>query len=116
LGQAMIQLAQYLGAEVFATASSKEKRAIIAGCGVLEAHIFDSRSLHFVKGIRRETNGKGVDVVINTLVGEAMQETWGCMAPFGRFLELGKRDIVANNSLEMKHFRPNVCFASINIE
>lgn len=116
LGQAMIQIAKHLGAEIFVTVSSPEKRNLMMDCGVPEDHIFNSRNLSFAKAIKRMTVGKGVDVVINTLAGEAMRETWHCISPFGRFVELGKRDILANNSLDMKHFLPNVSFASVNIQ
>ena len=116
LGQAMIQIAKHLSTEIFVTVSSTEKRDLMMGYGIPEDHVFSSRNLGFAKGIKRVTGGKGVDVVINTLAGEAMRETWGCISPFGRFVELGKKDILANNALEMKHFLSNVSFASVNIQ
>ena len=111
----MIQVAQHLGAEVFVTVSSTEKRDLMKDCGIKEDHIFNSRDLSFTKGINRMTDGQGVDVIINTLTGEALRQTWACISPFGRFVELGKKDVLANNKLEMKHFSANASFSLVNI-
>ena len=64
----------------------------------------------------RSTNGKGVDVVLNSLAGEALRQTWECIAMFGRFIEIGKKDILANSGLEMMPFLRNVTFAGVNLE
>ncbi len=62
------------------------------------------------------TNGEGVDVIINTFTGEQLRQTWASISPFGRFVELGKRDISANSRLEMKHFSANASFSFVNIQ
>src|SRR5690606_24623178 len=90
VGIAAVQLARYLGAEIFATAGSDEKRDFVKLLGA--DHVFDSRSLTFADDIFSVTGGKGVDVVLNSLAGEAMRRSLSVLAPFGRFLELGKRD------------------------
>jgi acyl transferase domain-containing protein/NADPH:quinone reductase-like Zn-dependent oxidoreductase len=94
VGQAAIMIAQHIGAEIFATVGSQEKkRHIMKLYGILEDHIFNSRDLDFVNGIQRMTAGKGVDVILNSLAGEALRKSWHCLAWFGRFIELGKKDI-----------------------
>lgn len=84
--------------------------------GVRSDHIFSSRDLTFAKGIKRTTNGRGVDVVVNSLAGEALRQTWGCLAPYGRFVEVGKKDIMGNTGLDMQPFLHNVIFAGVNLE
>lgn len=117
LGQASIQLAKHRGAEIFVTAGSKVKRELLRDEYQIPAdHIFNSRNLDFTKGIMRMTNGKGVDVVLNSLSGEALRKTWECISMFGRFLEVGKRDILGNTGLEISPFLRNVTFAGVNLE
>ncbi|KAF2490207.1 hypothetical protein BU16DRAFT_470125 [Lophium mytilinum] len=117
VGQAAIMVAQDRGAEIFCTVSTHEKRDILINTyGIPEDHIFSSRDLSFVKGIMRMTNGKGVNVVLNSLAGEALRRTWDCIAYFGRFLEIGKRDILSNGRLEMFQFSKSVMFASCDLE
>ena len=79
-------------------------------------HIFNSRDLAFAKGIMRMTHNKGVDVILNSLAGDALRKTWECIAQFGRFIEVGKKDILGNTGLEMSPFLRNVTFACVNIE
>lgn len=112
----MIQIAQHIGADIFVTVSSADKCDLMKECGIQEDHIFNSRDLSFTKGINRMTDGQGVDVIINTLTGEALRQTWSCISPFGRFIELGKQDVLANNGLEMKHFSANASFALVNVQ
>ncbi|KAL8719832.1 MAG: hypothetical protein Q9225_003210 [Loekoesia sp. 1 TL-2023] len=116
LGQAMIQVAQHIGAEIFVTVSSLAKRDLMMDCGIQDDHIFNSRDFSFAKGINRVTEGRGVDVIINTLTGEALTQTWSCIAPFGRFVELGKKTTLANSGVEMYHFSANASFFSINVQ
>ena len=116
VGQAAIILAQHLHAEIFVTVGSEEKKAVLMNAyGIKEDHIFNSRNLDFVKGIMRMTDGKGVDVVLNSLAGEALRQTWNCIAMFGRFVEIGKKDIVGNTGLDMAPFMRNVSFISVNL-
>ena len=104
-GQAAIQVAQLAGAEIFATVGSTEKEDFIAKqYSIPRENIFSSRDMSFVQSIRRRTEGKGVDVILNSLAGELLHETWTCIAPFGRFVEIGKRDFEQNNSLQMAPF------------
>lgn len=114
-GQLMVQMAQWIGAEVFVSVSNHEKKAFLTSVGVEEDHIFYSRDTTFAQGIRRMTNEHGVDVVVNSLSGEKLQATWECMAPFGRFIEIGKSDINENSSLPMGYFRKNVSFHAVDL-
>ncbi|KAH8588580.1 putative lovastatin nonaketide synthase [Bisporella sp. PMI_857] len=117
VGQAAIQLAQYIGVEIFATVGSTEKKALLTErYGIPETHIFNSRDLTFAKGIKRMTKGNGVDVILNSTHGEALRASWDCLADFGRFVEIGKRDILENNGLEMKHFLRNCQFIGFNLQ
>lgn len=84
--------------------------------GIQEDHILDSRDLGLSKCIKHMRGGNGVDVIINSIASEAMQETWECLAPFGRFVELGKEDNLGQGGLDMKRFAANTSFAAVNIE
>ena len=110
-------LAKHIGAEIFVTVGSTEKRNLLMNeYGIPTDHIFNSRDLSFAKGIMRMTNNKGVDVVLNSLAGEALRKTWECTSSYGRFIEVGKKDILANSGLEMTPFLRNVTFGGVNIE
>ncbi|KAL8727064.1 MAG: hypothetical protein Q9166_006307 [cf. Caloplaca sp. 2 TL-2023] len=117
LGQAMIQIAQHVGAEIFVTVGAADKRDLLTKqYGIEHDHVFSSRDLSFAKAINRMTKGQGLDVTINTLTGEALRQTWSCIAPFGRFVELGKTNALTNDMLEMKHFSANASFSVVNIQ
>jgi len=114
VGMAAIQLARHLGAEIFATAGSEEKRDFVTLLGA--DHVFDSRSLAFADDIRDATGGEGVDVVLNSLAGEAMRRGLDVLKPFGRFLELGKRDFFENTPLGLRPFRHNISYFGIDAD
>lgn len=116
VGQAAIQLAKLKGAEVFATVGSLEKRDLVAEkYGISHNHIFSSRDLSFAQGIKRMTNDRGVDVVLNSMSGQGLRASWDCIAPFGRFIEIGKVDIYSAANLSMYPFKRNVMFASLDL-
>lgn len=116
VGQAAIQLAQMVGADIFVTVGSQEKRAfLMERYSIPEDRILYSRDSSFGPAIRRATGGEGVDVVLNSLAGDLLRESWDCLAPFGRFIEIGKADITKNSRLEMLKFEYNVTFASVDL-
>ncbi|KAJ0302188.1 hypothetical protein COL516b_007239 [Colletotrichum fioriniae] len=116
VGQAAIMIAQRKGAEIFATVGSDEKKQLIMEqYGIPEDHIFSSRDTSFAKAIMRATNGQGVDVILNSLAGEALRLSWHCLAKFGRFLEIGKADLFANTGLDMKPFLDNKSYIGVNL-
>ena len=116
LGQALISLCQLIGAKIFATVGTLEKKNLLmTKYNISEDNIFSSRDSTFYKGIMAMTQGRGVDVIMNSLSGEALRLTWNCIAPFGRFVELGKRDFTINSRLEMRHFEKNVSFTGLDV-
>lgn len=114
VGIAAIQLARHLGAEIFATAGTDEKRTFVRLLGA--DHVLDSRSLEFAEDILRLTNGEGVDVVLNSLAGEAMRRSLDVLKPFGRFLELGKRDFFENTPVGLRPFKDNISYFGIDAD
>ncbi|KAI0540917.1 polyketide synthase PksD [Xylaria digitata] len=115
-GQVAIQVAQMVGAEVFATVGyDHKKQMLIDEYGIPASNIFYSRDLSFAQGVMRVTGGYGVDVVLNSLVGEGLRSSWECVAPYGRFIEIGKADIHANAPLPMATFARNVTFAAVDL-
>lgn len=115
-GQAAIVLARQVGAEIFVTVGTEMKRDfIVKKYGIQPDHVFSSRDTSFAAGVLAVTGGKGVDVVLNTLAGALLQESFNCIAPFGRFIEVGKRDLELNNSLEMGAFQRAVSFSHIDL-
>jgi NADPH:quinone reductase-like Zn-dependent oxidoreductase len=115
-GQAAIQIARHFGVrEIFATVSTHEKKQLLMDqYGIPGDHIFSSRDTSFASAIGRMTKN-GVDIVLNSLSGEGLIASWKCIAPYGRFLEIGKRDIIANNSLPMLPFLRNVTYSAIDL-
>lgn len=116
VGQAALQLARMLGAEVYATVGSPEKKRFLEEAyGVPADRIFSSRDASFGPAVRAATGGAGVDVVLNSLAGDLLRESWACVGHFGRFVEIGKRDITANTRLEMARFAHNATFSSVDL-
>ena len=116
LGQALVQLALMLGAKIYATVGSKAKKEfLIQKYGLHPDHIFSSRSLAFLQKVRLATDRRGFDVVVNSLSGERLKSSWECVAPFGRFVEVGKKDIESFQSLPMTKFSINTSFASVDL-
>jgi acyl transferase domain-containing protein/acyl carrier protein len=114
VGLAAIQYAKYRGASVIATAGSPIKRAFLRLAGA--DHVLDSRDLGFADAVRAITGGSGVDVVLNSLSGEAMEQSLGVLKPFGRFLELGKRDFYLNRRIHMRPLRQNISYFAIDVD
>jgi acyl transferase domain-containing protein/acyl carrier protein/SAM-dependent methyltransferase len=114
VGLAAIQYAKHRDAIVIATAGSEIKRAFLRLAGA--DHVFDSRSQDFADGVREITRGQGVDVVLNSLSGEAMERSLEVLKPFGRFLELGKRDFYINRRLHLRPLRQNISYFAIDVD
>jgi myxalamid-type polyketide synthase MxaB len=113
VGQAALQIAQHVGAEIFATAGTPEKRVFLKQQGV--QHVMDSRSLEFADEVMRITGGEGVDVVLNSLAGEFIPRSLATLRAGGRFLEIGMADILQNNPLGLREFHKNLSFSSVNL-
>lgn len=113
VGLAAIQVAKHLGAEILATAGSDIKREHLRKLGV--THVMDSRSLTFADEVMVATGGRGVDVVLNSLAGLAIDKGIACLAPFGRFIEIGKRDLFADKPIGLKSLYFNNSFAVVDL-
>ncbi len=113
VGMAAIQIALRAGAEVFATAGSEVKRQLVRGLGA--SHVFDSRTLDFAAEVLAATGGRGVDIVLNSLAGPFLAKSIEVLAPYGRFFELGKRDIQNNNALALGPFLRNLSFSVVDL-
>ncbi|CAH2052769.1 unnamed protein product, partial [Iphiclides podalirius] len=118
VGQAAINVALHYGCEVFTTVGTPEKRAFIKKLfpQLKDSHIGNSRDASFEDMIRRETNGKGVDLVLNSLSDEKLQASVRCLGYRGRFLEIGKFDISNNTPIGMYYFLKETSFHGIMLD
>lgn len=115
-GQAAVQMAKNIGAEIFVTVGSESKRNLLIDLyGITKDHIFYSRNTTFAEGVMRLTQNRGVDVVLNSLVVEGLSATWEYIASFGRFVEIGKRDMYSHSKLDMYHLAKNISFSAVDI-
>ena len=114
VGLAVVQYARWVGAEIFASAGSVEKREFLRRIGA--QHVVNSRSLAFADDIREITHGEGVDVVVNSVAGDAIHKGLSILRPYGRFVELGKRDFYANSKLGLQPFCNNIQFFGVDVD
>ena len=116
VGQAAIRLCQMIGADIFATVGSAEKKNLLmAAYNIPEDHIFNSRDTSFEASLKHRTSGNGVDVVLNSLAGEMLKASLNCLAPFGRFIEIAKKDLIVNTRVEMTKFTNNITYATVDL-
>ena len=113
VGQAAIAIARAAGAEIFATAGSEDHRQLLRDMGI--EHIYHSRNLEFADRIRRDTEGYGVDIVLNSVTGAAQHAGLELLAHGGRFVEIGKRDIYGDSRLRLFPFRRNLAFYAVDL-
>jgi NADPH:quinone reductase-like Zn-dependent oxidoreductase len=105
VGQAAIQLAQHLGLCIHTTVGSRESRALLRGeYGLRDDQTPSSRDASFVAGIKRATDNRGVDCVLDSLAGELLRQSLYCVSSFVTFVEIGMRDVVGNTPLDMLPF------------
>nr|QEO74263.1 phosphopantetheine-binding domain-containing pro [uncultured bacterium] len=109
-GMAAVQIALAAGAEVFATASPSKWETLRA-MGV--RHVASSRTLEFVEQIVRLTGGRGVDVVLNSLAGGAIEASLACLADGGHFVELGKTRIL--DTAAVAALKPGVHYTPVDL-
>ncbi|KAF2036035.1 polyketide synthase [Setomelanomma holmii] len=97
VGQATIQLAKSLGYDIFVTIEQKHQATSLSEAyGIPRTHMFSNRTLDFGRGVRQLTLGRGIDVVINSLTGEAVRESWDCLATFGRLIDVSATQSTTN--------------------
>ncbi|VBA50366.1 Mycocerosic acid synthase-like polyketide synthase [Mycobacterium pseudokansasii] len=113
VGQAAIAMARAAGAEIYATAGSPKRRQLLRDMGI--EHVYDSRSIDFAEEIRRDTDGYGVDIVLNSLTGAAQRAGLELLSWGGRFIEIGKRDIYGDTKMGLFPFRRNLSFYGVDL-
>lgn len=117
LGLAAIQVSKLVRARIFATVGSEvKKKFLVENHGLNPNHIFNSRNVSsFVVAATAATNGRGFDVVLNSLSGEHLHESWRLCTEFGRFIEVGKRDIIEYGRLDMEVFKRATTFTAFDL-
>ncbi|XP_046612929.1 fatty acid synthase [Neodiprion virginianus] len=118
VGQASISIALHAGCKVFTTVGSQEKRDFLKKTfpQLTDKNIGNSRDTSFEQLVLAETNGRGVDLVLNSLAEEKLQASVRCLAKHGRFLEIGKYDLSKNTALGMAFFLKNTSFHGILLD
>ncbi|WP_343708735.1 SDR family NAD(P)-dependent oxidoreductase [Mycobacterium sp.] len=113
VGLAAVEVARWLNATVLTTAGTPEKRDHLHGLGI--EHVFDSRSLGFADQVLAATGGDGVDVVLNSLTGEALSHGLEALSRYGRFVEIGKADIYGQGRLRLWQLRNNASYIVVDL-
>lgn len=113
VGLAAIEIAQKVGAEIYATAGTVEKRQLLRSLGV--PYVMDSHSLDFADEVIEYTKGEGIDLVLNSLTGEAMYQSMKLLRGFGRFLEIGKKDVYEKSNLKMDIFKESISYTFFDL-
>ncbi|XP_053612449.1 fatty acid synthase-like [Plodia interpunctella] len=118
VGQAAIAIALHAGCTVFTTVGTIDKRAFLRKRfpQLKDANIGNSRDVSFEQLVMRQTRGRGVDLVLNSLAGDKLLASVRCLAEGGRFLEIGKLDLSENTSLGMSIFLKNTTFHGILLD
>ncbi|KAH9863177.1 hypothetical protein IAQ61_009454 [Plenodomus lingam] len=117
VGQAAIQLAQHIGAVIYCTVSTAAKRKLIVDeYAIPEANVFSSKTGSLKQGIMRQTNGQGVDLVLNSSTGEMLRDSLDCVKTMGTFIELGKSEIQQGSQLSMASFNRSITFTAFDLE
>lgn len=114
VGLACVNYAKSVGAEIFATAGTEEKRNYLKSLGI--DNVYDSRSVNYADEILRDTDGRGVNVLVNSLAGAAFIRNFDVIAPGGRYVELGKQDLAGDTALGMLPFNRGITFAAVDID
>lgn len=117
VGLAAIQVAQMMNAEIYVTVGSETKRDYLVNhYNIRKDRIFNSRDDSFLSGLMKQTGGKGVDLVLNSLSGELLHASWKCVAQYGTMLELGKRDLAAFGQLDLRRFLENRSYCGFDMK
>ncbi|RMD44521.1 hypothetical protein DV735_g512, partial [Chaetothyriales sp. CBS 134920] len=101
---------------IYCTVGSEEKvKHLVEEYGIPRDRIFSSRNADFCDRIMQQTKGRGVDLVLNSLSGELLHASWACVAKFGTFIEIGRRDLVGRGRLDMANFEANRTFVGFDL-
>ena len=113
VGLAAIQIAKQAGATVFTTAGSPRKRAYVKNIAGAD-YVMDSRALKFGEEIMEFTKGEGIDVVLNSLVGESIVESMKTLREGGRFVEIGKAELWNQERVAKEY--PGVTYTTVALD
>ena len=121
VGQAAINVCQSMGCRIFTTCSESKRQFLKDKFHLQDTQIFNSRDTSFEEEILKATNGRGVDVVLNSLSESKLKASVNCLADFGRFVEIGKYDIMVDNLMDMAVFETNktlevTCLAHLDVD
>ena len=114
VGLAAVSIAKMIGARIYTTAGSDAKRELLSALGV--EFVGDSRSMKFADEILDVTDGYGMDVILNSLPGEAIRRGLQILAPGGRFVELGKKDVYADATLGLAALAKSASFSVVDLD
>ncbi|KAE8381596.1 polyketide synthase [Aspergillus bertholletiae] len=117
VGLACLDVCRMLGAEIYVTVGNEEKvQHLVEHHKIARARIFHSRNDSFLQELMQETQGRGVDVVVNSLSGELLHASWSCVARSGQMIEIGRRDMLEHGSLGLGAFRHNRSFHGVYLQ
>ncbi|KAL8783267.1 MAG: hypothetical protein Q9213_004743 [Squamulea squamosa] len=118
VGLAAVQIARMCGAEIYATVGTaqKKKELLAMGYGIEEDHVFDSRDSFSATALMDHTGCRGLDVILCSARGQLMHDYWRCIADCGRFVEIGRTEVLDNGKLQLDVFRRNATFTSFDLE
>ncbi|CAG2172536.1 unnamed protein product, partial [Oppiella nova] len=117
IGQSAINIAKHYECDIYVTVGTEEKKQfLMKEYNIPENRIMNSRDIVFKNKIRELTDGKGVDIVINSLAGEKLDASYECLANCGRFIEIGKFDMFQNRKLGMFDFLRDIQFIGVGLD
>ena len=117
MGQAAINVCKFHDCDIFVTVGNEEKKKFLMDeYNIPENRIFSSRDIHFKYKIKALTEGKGVDIVLNSLAGDKLEASYECVADCGRFVEIGKYDLQMNKQLGMFSFLRDISFIGVAMD
>ena len=117
VGQAAIRVCQHYKCDIFVTVGNEDKKKfLMTEYNIPENRIFSSRDIHFKYKIKSLTNGRGVDLVLNSLTGDKLEASYECVADCGRFVEIGKYDLQMNKQLGMFSFLRDISFIGVSAD
>ncbi|WP_180303655.1 type I polyketide synthase [Streptomyces sp. JV178] len=113
LDLAAVRIARRLGATPIATAGSEAKRAQLRALGVEQ--VFDSSDPSWAEEAMTATDGRGVDVVLNSLPGPAVPLGLSVLAADGRFVEAGEQALREGRTVGLDVFRKGISLAAVDV-
>ncbi|XP_054161233.1 fatty acid synthase-like [Oppia nitens] len=117
VGQAAINVCQKYNCDLYVTVGTEDKKQFLMNeYNIPENRIFSSRDIQFKYKIKELTDGKGVDLVLNSLTGEKLEASYECVADCGRFVEIGKYDLQMNKQMGMFSFLKDLSFIAVSAD